>query len=369
MPKDFNTARTCLSSWGSRAANTTGTRSAAPAGLITMLVSAADRAVYDYRNGEPIGRAAIEVKGRLGGHVFTMLEGVSAADSSLVPGRAAHLWMSVRSTAAKPQRGRGCARQTRPHLAGVCRKGLRHAQARRDAHRYRSTSGAQSEPRFHHSRRLDLWEVSRLTVVQKLQEQTKENRACRFESLRSPFPPCRRSPFAVAVLQPTRLGEMKGEAGPVRETPFATGNGNPPLRLESVELVSAGRLNRNASTVYRDCFQVYPQRTRGRPGPERGLDHPDDLRSLRQQDLSFDNNGLFELGFERRTDVFVTRDRLNCPCNQDCARRDRSRCTEGNRCDKNGDRDRDGFLHGRDWFPVHRSVTRPAISEYETKVP
>src|SRR6187549_2711223 len=40
-------------------------------GPITMLVSAADRTIYVYRNGEPIGRAAIEVNGRLGGHVFT----------------------------------------------------------------------------------------------------------------------------------------------------------------------------------------------------------------------------------------------------------------------------------------------------------
>jgi hypothetical protein len=68
-------------------------------GPITMLVSSADRAVYVYRNGEPIGRAAIEVKGRLGGHVFTLLDGVSAAESSLVPGRAARLWMSVESNA------------------------------------------------------------------------------------------------------------------------------------------------------------------------------------------------------------------------------------------------------------------------------
>ena len=66
-------------------------------GPITMLVSAADRTIYVYRNGEPIGRAAIEVKGKLGGHVFTMLEGVSAADSSVAPGRAARLWMSVQS--------------------------------------------------------------------------------------------------------------------------------------------------------------------------------------------------------------------------------------------------------------------------------
>ena len=66
-------------------------------GPITMLVSAADRTIYVYRNGEPIGRAAIEVKGKLGGHVFTMLEGVSAADSTVAPGRAARLWMNVQS--------------------------------------------------------------------------------------------------------------------------------------------------------------------------------------------------------------------------------------------------------------------------------
>lgn len=69
-------------------------------GPITMLVSAADRTIYVYRNGEPIGRAAIEVNGRLGGHVFTLLEGVSAADSPLVPGRPARIWMSVQSDAA-----------------------------------------------------------------------------------------------------------------------------------------------------------------------------------------------------------------------------------------------------------------------------
>jgi hypothetical protein len=68
-------------------------------GPITMLVSAADRAVYVYRNGEPIGRAAIEVDGRLGGHVFTMLEGVSSEASPLAPGRPARKWMSVESDA------------------------------------------------------------------------------------------------------------------------------------------------------------------------------------------------------------------------------------------------------------------------------
>lgn len=66
-------------------------------GPITILVSAADRSVYVYRNGEPIGRAAIEVKGHLGGHVFSLLEGVSAAESALVPGRPGRIWMSVQS--------------------------------------------------------------------------------------------------------------------------------------------------------------------------------------------------------------------------------------------------------------------------------
>ena len=69
-------------------------------GPITMLVSAADKTLYVYRNGEPIGRAAIEVNGKLGGHVFTMLEGVSAEISSLVPGRPARVWMSVPSDAS-----------------------------------------------------------------------------------------------------------------------------------------------------------------------------------------------------------------------------------------------------------------------------
>jgi hypothetical protein len=69
-------------------------------GPITMLVSAADRTIYVYRNGEPIGRAAIEVNGRLGGHVFTLLDGVTAADSAVVPGRPARIWMSVQSDAA-----------------------------------------------------------------------------------------------------------------------------------------------------------------------------------------------------------------------------------------------------------------------------
>ena len=66
-------------------------------GPMTMVVSSADRAVYVYRNGKPIGRAAVEVsgRGRLGSHVFTLLEGSSGKMSRLAPGREAGRWMRV----------------------------------------------------------------------------------------------------------------------------------------------------------------------------------------------------------------------------------------------------------------------------------
>ena len=69
-------------------------------GPITMVVSAADKAIYVYRNGNPIGRAPVEVGGRgsLGNHVFSLLEGTTGKQSSLVPGRAARRWMRVTSS-------------------------------------------------------------------------------------------------------------------------------------------------------------------------------------------------------------------------------------------------------------------------------
>jgi hypothetical protein len=71
-----------------------------PSGPITILISGADRTMYVYRNGNPIGRAAIEVigSGYLGSHVFSMLEGVSEKRSFWTPGRAAKKWMCVNST-------------------------------------------------------------------------------------------------------------------------------------------------------------------------------------------------------------------------------------------------------------------------------
>jgi len=65
-------------------------------GPITIVVSSADKALYVYRNGNPIGRAALEVKGgRLGEHVFTLLEGTTGKPSQLAPGRQAGRWMRV----------------------------------------------------------------------------------------------------------------------------------------------------------------------------------------------------------------------------------------------------------------------------------
>ena len=74
-----------------------------PSGPITIVVSAADRALYVYRNGNPIGRAAVEIngRGRLGDQVFSLLEGTTGRESSLAPGRAGLRWMSVTSSSGR----------------------------------------------------------------------------------------------------------------------------------------------------------------------------------------------------------------------------------------------------------------------------
>ena len=66
-------------------------------GPMTIVISAADRALYVYRNGNPIGRAAVQIRGNLGSHVFALLEGKSGKASRLVPGREAGRWMCVTS--------------------------------------------------------------------------------------------------------------------------------------------------------------------------------------------------------------------------------------------------------------------------------
>jgi hypothetical protein len=73
-------------------------------GPMTIVVSSADHAVYVYRNGKPIGRAALEVSGfgKLGSQVFTLLEGSSGKMSKLAPGREAGRWMRVSSEGRGP---------------------------------------------------------------------------------------------------------------------------------------------------------------------------------------------------------------------------------------------------------------------------
>ena len=73
-------------------------------GPITIAISSADRAMYVYRNGNPIGRAAIEIAGRglsrsdkLGNHVFTMLEGTTGKPSRFTPKHEEARWMRVTS--------------------------------------------------------------------------------------------------------------------------------------------------------------------------------------------------------------------------------------------------------------------------------
>jgi hypothetical protein len=68
-------------------------------GPITIVISAADKALYVYRSGNPIGRAALDVtgRGRLGTQVFTLLEGTTGKPSQLAPGREAGRWMRVSS--------------------------------------------------------------------------------------------------------------------------------------------------------------------------------------------------------------------------------------------------------------------------------
>ena len=62
----------------------------------TLVITSADKALYVYCNGNPIGRAALEVKGRrLGEHVFTLIEGTTGKPSHLASGRQAGRWTRV----------------------------------------------------------------------------------------------------------------------------------------------------------------------------------------------------------------------------------------------------------------------------------
>ena len=75
-----------------------------PQGPITIVISSADHAMYVYRNGNPIGRAAVEIESRgltnrdkLGNHVFTMLEGTTGKPSRFTPKHEEARWSRVTS--------------------------------------------------------------------------------------------------------------------------------------------------------------------------------------------------------------------------------------------------------------------------------
>jgi hypothetical protein len=75
-----------------------------PEGPITIVISSTDKAMYVYRNGEPIGRASVEVgakgitgRAKLGSHVFTMLEGTTGRPSRFTPNHEEARWMRVTS--------------------------------------------------------------------------------------------------------------------------------------------------------------------------------------------------------------------------------------------------------------------------------
>ena len=68
-------------------------------GPMTIVLSSADDALYVYRNGNPIGRAAVEFSGRgpIGTQIYTLLEGSTGKPSQVAPGREARKWMRVTS--------------------------------------------------------------------------------------------------------------------------------------------------------------------------------------------------------------------------------------------------------------------------------
>ncbi len=71
-----------------------------PEGPISILVSGADKTVYVYRNGKPMGCAMFDIddpKRPLGNHVFTMLSGFSETPSAAVSDRPGHRWVAVKT--------------------------------------------------------------------------------------------------------------------------------------------------------------------------------------------------------------------------------------------------------------------------------
>ena len=69
-----------------------------PEGPVNVLISAADRKIYVYRNGVEIGYSGIQLRDTedpLAEGTFTILEGYAEHDNPWVPGKPAPRWMTV----------------------------------------------------------------------------------------------------------------------------------------------------------------------------------------------------------------------------------------------------------------------------------
>ena len=114
-------------------------------GPISIVVSAADKAIYVYRNGEPIGRAPVEISGSeaLGDHVF-LLARRNHRTAELVSAGPRRTQMDEGD---QRRRQRGCRtdRAALAYQSGVRRKALRHHCAGNDGHRDGSAGGAEGD--------------------------------------------------------------------------------------------------------------------------------------------------------------------------------------------------------------------------------
>jgi hypothetical protein len=118
-----------------------------------MVMSGADRAIYVYHNGNPIGRARVEIGGRgaLGDHVFSLLEGTTGHMSSLVLGRQTRRWMWVTSRGRRADAEKIASRlRMNPEFAGKVYEMIAPGD---DGHHHQSASRA-PPPQCGHPRKL-----------------------------------------------------------------------------------------------------------------------------------------------------------------------------------------------------------------------
>ena len=110
-----------------------------PEGPITIVLSSADRALYVYRNGNPIGRAAVEIGGRgisgrerLGSHIFTLLRRQHRQTQSARARTRGRQMDACRQR--RPARRSRADRFENPFQHRVCPKARRRVEARHNSY-------------------------------------------------------------------------------------------------------------------------------------------------------------------------------------------------------------------------------------------